>query len=412
MGKNVKGNRQWWEENGHLQYVGNQLFFVKKNVLKLVEENGTPVFLYNVNKVLSNYKKIKETFSKYAPDEIEPRVYYAMKANGHREILMALKNLNAFIDTTSINEVKLALELGYEPKYIIFTGINFGLDNFEYLAKSGVLINVDSFSQITRLEEFKPLNISIRWNPGIGVGFHKGLIMSGDAIGNLKLGIYKDQIINAFKKAKNFGLNPIGLHQHIGSNWFGDQLPDFLKSVDLTLDLAETLIRDENINLEFVDFGGGLGVKSFELYPEFPLEKYSKAIWERVIKKNLPVKTVAIEPGRFVSGNAGVLLTTVNMVENKGGVDFVGIDAGFNLFNHKFFFGIESEFINLKRNLNKKKLYTIGGSLCESSDIFIENRLMPIINENDILAIFPAGAYGASEMASYHKRDLAKELYY
>jgi len=401
----------WWIEKGHLEVVDNQLTIADNNTVELAKEFGTPLFIYNIDKVISNYRKVNETFTEQSPKQIEARVYYAMKANGHEEILKALLNEEAFIDATSINEIKAALEIGCKPEKIIFTGINFGLKNFEFLAKSGVLINVDSFSQIRRLAEYSPLNISIRWNPGFGIGFHKGLTMGGKRVGNLKLGIYKDKVLDAFKEAKALGLNPIGLHHHIGSNWFGDQLAEFLKSVELTLELAEQLIINEGITLEMIDFGGGLGVRSTEHYPEFPLEKYCNEIWQRVNNKSLPIKIISIEPGRYITGNAGILLTTVNMVENKGGVDFVGIDAGFNLFNHYFFFEIEPEFINCSRVMNQEKgNYSIGGYLCESSDIFSTNKVISEINETDILAIYPAGAYGAAEMAKYHKRDTASEL--
>lgn len=400
----------FWNEKNHLEIKNNELFFKRYKVVDLANDFGTPLFLYNIDKVTENYKKVKNIFSKYSPKGIEPRVYYAMKANSNSEIIKALKKIGAFFDTTSINEVKKAIENDYSPDKIIFTGINFGLNNYEFLANSGVLINVDSFSQIRRLCDYAPLNISLRWNPGVGVGFNKGLTMGGHDVGNLKLGIYKDRIIEAFMEAKHLGLNPIGIHQHIGSNWFGEHLETFFKSVELTLKLAEELYFRHDIKIEFVDFGGGLGLKSIEKYPDFPLEVYSKGIWERVKQCKVPLKTVAIEPGRYITGNAGILVATVNSVEKKAGIHFIGIDMGFNIFNHYFFFGIESEIINCNRPVSiKKQKYAIGGNLCEPSDIFAINRELPVTKEGDIIAFYGAGAYGASEMAKYHLRNVAKE---
>ncbi len=401
----------WWQEKDHLNVINNQLYIGGTSVPDLANQFGTPLLVYNIRKVIQNYRKVRDAFTNNAIRGIEPRVYYAMKANGSPNILKALRNESAFIDATSINEVKAALDVGYEPEKIIFTGLNFGLQHFEFLARSGVLVNIDSFSQMQRLAEYGPLDVSIRWNPGFGVGFHRGLEMAGTKVGTLKLGIFKDRIIEAFLKARQLGLNPIGLHQHIGSNWFADQLADFLKSVDLTLQLAEHLNSNCNIQLELIDFGGGLGVRSKGSYPDFPLEEYSRQIWQRVGRCRAPIRRVAIEPGRFIVGNAGILVTTVNMTEKKGGFEFVGIDAGFNLFNHYFFFGIAPEFINSSTvSSSSCHNYTIGGYLCEPSDIFAENHRMTTVNEGDILSLYPAGAYCASEMARYHLRDLPKEL--
>lgn len=405
-------NRQyWWEEKNNLEVHDNHLIIAKKSSIAIASEFGTPLFIYNINKTTQNYQKVKKTFSENAVKGIEPRVYYAIKANNSKDILEALKEENAYLDTTSINEVKLALDLGNKPEQIIFTGINFGLANFEFLANSGVLINVDSFSQIKRLAPFAPLDISIRFNPGIGIGFTKGLTMGGNQKGYLRLGIYRDRIIEAFREAKELGLNPIGLHQHIGSNWFGDQLGLFLETADMALKVAEELYETHGIQVELVDFGGGFGVRSVEQYPEFPLEEYCEQLWQRIKGCRVPLKTVAIEPGRYITGNAGILVTTVNMVEQKGGINFVGIDAGFNLFNHHFFFGIKSEIINCSSVFSDKtEEYTVGGYLCESSDIFAEGCKLPIIKEGDTLAIYPAGAYGASEMAKFHLRSLPKQI--
>lgn len=401
----------WFEKVKHIEVKNGRLRFAGKDLETIAKEFNTPLYVCNITRIKENYQRVRATFNSYSLTGIDSKIYYAMKANGAIEILQALKSLDANIETSSPDELKRLLRLGFEPKKIIFTGIGFGLHNTKFIAQSGVLINIDSFSQLEQFREYAPLDISIRLNSGITTGYNHRLEMAGNELGAAKLGIHKNRIIEAYVTAKNYGLNPVGLHQHIGSNWFADKLPTFFTSVKVALDIVQEL-KQYDIEIKQINLGGGLGVRSCETLQEFPLDEYSKGIWDLIKQSNLSFESVNIEPGRYIVADSCVLLATANMVEEKGGVNYIGLDCGFNTFNHKFLYGIEPEIINVT-NLNgyEYENYCVVGYLGESGDVFHENKSFPKTEIGDTIAIFPAGAYCASELADFHLQQLPLQLF-
>lgn len=404
--------QQWWEtrffrvENDHL-YLGN------KNLELIAQKFGTPLYVYDLRIVKENYLRIKSSFEKYKKEDIDCIIYYAMKANGADELLLFLREENPFVDTSSVGEVKKAIKTGYSPQNIIFTGTNFGLNEYDFLAKSGILFNVDSFSQLERLKKFAPLDISIRFNPAIGgVGFNERFEMSGNSIRGSRLGVHKEKIIDIFLKAREYGLNPICLHQHVGSNWLRhEQFEPYFNSVREGVHVIQELEK-LGFKIETLNLGGGMGVKSHEKYPEFPLDQFMFELWNIINQSNIKIKKLAIEPGRYLVGNSGVLLTTVNSVEEKNNINFCGVDAGFNVYHHNFLYQIESEIINVSKvNQKLEQTYAISGYLGEQADVFTEVKEMPLTEESDIIAFFPAGAYCSSELAIHHDLPVPKELF-
>lgn len=401
----------WFKTKGHIEIENGRLLFAGRDLETIAKEFNTPIYVCNLTRIKENYSRVKKSFQSYGIQGINSKIYYAMKANGAKEILHQLKTLDANIEVSSPAELKRLLKLGFDPKKILFTGIGFGLHNTKALAESGALINIDSFSQLKHFKEFAPLDISIRLNPGITSGFNERLEMSGEKFGAAKLGIHKDKIIDAYKTSKAYGLNPVGLHQHIGSNWFADKLPTFFKAVEIALDVVKEL-KLHGIEIKQFNLGGGLGVRSSEVLQEFPLEEYCKGIWDLIRKSNLAFESVNIEPGRYIVADSSVLLATANMVEEKSGRNYIGLDCGFNTFNHKFLYGIEPEIINVSK-FNGKELddYCVVGYLGESGDVFNETKQLPKTDIGDTIAIFPAGAYCASELADYHLQQLPLQLF-
>ncbi len=401
----------WFETAGHFEIVNGRLKLAGKDLETIAKEFDTPIYVCNITRVKDNYLRVKKTFDSYAIDNIGSKLYYAMKANGAKEILSELKKLDANIEVSSPKELRRLINLGFDPKKILFTGIGYGLQNIKAIAESGVLINIDSFSQLKHFKEFAPLDISIRLNPGITTGFNEKLEMSGDKFGAGKLGIHKDKIIDAFKIAKSYGLNPVGLHQHIGSNWFAEKLPIFFDAVKVALDVVNEL-KQKDIEIKQLNLGGGLGVRSTEKLEEFPLDQYCEGIWDLIKKSNISFESVNIEPGRYIVADSSVLLATANMVEEKGGLNYIGLDCGFNTFNHKFLYGIDPEIINVSK-FNGKEFdnYCVVGYLGESGDVFNEKKNLPKTEIGDTIAIFPAGAYCASELADFHLQQLPLQLF-
>ena len=215
------------------------------------------------------------------------------------------------------------------------------------------------------------------------------------------------------KQAVEFGIPIHGLHQHIGSGWLGKDVHAFLNTVNKTLQVAQKVQTITGKKLEFIDFGGGPGIRYRKDQEAFPIAAYAKGIATAVKKSGMKIQIV-IEPGRYLVGDAGVLLMEVNTVEEKN-IPILGVNAGFNALIRPAFYGAHHEILNCQ-NMNgiKNKKYLIAGNLCESSDVFNTNkkelRALPKTNEGDILAILNAGAYGMSMASTYNMRARPAEV--
>jgi len=399
----------WFESKRHLELRDNRLFIGGKDAEALAKKYGTPLYVYNGDRIIDNYKRLFDAFKEHSKNEFS--INYAMKANSHFQILKILKDQGAGIDAVSPNEVRLALKAGIPKEKIMFTGTSVSDNDLKELVELGVLINVDSVSQLNRLAKIKiDSKISIRWNPGEGAGHHDHTITAGKFI---KFGIPEDKIMGAFKHAKELGFNVVGLHQHIGSGWLGKDVDTFLNTVEKTLRIAKEAEEVLEKKLEFIDFGGGPGIAYKGDGVEFPVEKYAKGICEKVASSGSGAKII-IEPGRYIAGDAGILLMEVNTVEEKN-IPVIGLNAGFNTLVRPAFYGSYHEIV-LCRNVggSAKKEYMLAGNLCETSDVFNENkkalRALPVVEEKDILAILDAGAYGQVMASNYNLRGRAAEL--
>lgn len=394
----------WWEQEGHLDVRNNALFIAGFSAEALAKQYGTPLYVYNGGQVQKNFSRIKEAFSK---EKASPKTHYAMKANSHLAILQLLQKAGAFIDAVSPNEVEIALKAGFPKEKILFTGTSVSNADLKRLTGLGCMVNIDSFSQMRRLRDsgFKG-KASIRWNPGMGAGEHSHTITAGKFI---KFGIPESQIESAFMQAKAFGLNVVGLHQHIGSGWLGRDVNTFLETVDKTIAVAEKAEQILGKRLEFVDFGGGPGIRYGKEQPEFPLEKYVRGIVQKMKSSSLKAE-IAIEPGRSIVGDAGILLCEVNTVEEKN-VPVIGVNAGFNDLIRPAFYGSHHEIV-VCNNVNSRETrqFMVAGNLCESSDVFNEGkeelRELPVPDEGSLLAILNAGAYGFEMASNYNSRAM------
>jgi len=394
----------WWERGGHLEVRQNQLYIAGISAAALAKQFATPLYVYNGNRIIENFLALKGAFAEL---KAKPRIHFAVKANSHIAILRLLQKEGAYIDAVSPNEVQIALKAGFSPKKILFTGTSVSTKELEQLIELGITINIDSFSQMQRLHElgFKG-DVSIRWNPGLGAGHHSHTITAGKFI---KFGIPEDKVESAFLQAKAFGFNVVGLHQHIGSGWLGKDVQAFLETVDRTIAVAkkaEVLLEKKLI---FVDFGGGPGIRYRREQADFPLKKYARGIVEKMNASSLKAE-IAIEPGRYIAGDAGILLCEINTVEEKN-VPIVGVNAGFNDLIRPALYSAYHEMVVCSNvNGREKKGYMVAGNLCETTDVFNESREklreLPIPREGDILAILNAGAYGFVMASNYNSRLL------
>jgi diaminopimelate decarboxylase len=282
--------------------------------------------------------------------------------------------------------------------------------------ENNILINLDSISQIQRLAKIydelgkKKDLISFRINPEFGAGHHTHTITAGKEI---KFGILDNQVIEAYSKAIEFGFKKFGTHIHIGSGIINAN--DYEKAVNKYLDILVNLADTLDITFAFNDFGGGLGIPyhpkeeplDLNLYKEIVLKRFK----ETINSMGIDEPEFKIEPGRYISAEASILLTQINTIKDNGFKLFAGVDAGFNTLIRPAFYNSYHHIIPCNKYKNKKQVkYEIAGPICESGDILGKERELPELNEEDFLAILDTGAYGHVMSSQYNSRTRPAEI--
>jgi diaminopimelate decarboxylase len=412
--------KMWWE-NEFLEVKGNKLFIDQRDVSEIVEEYGTPLFLYSKHQMCVNFHRLQNIFKKAVP--VETRVYYAMKANYHPELLATLKKEDVWIDAVSPGEVLHALRIGFPGEKILFTGTSVSDRDIQILFNlDGVVVNIDAEEQLETMRERrerqhknKRVEVFIRWNPGIGRGFSPKTVTAGEKTLDgtpIKFGIEENQTIRIFQKAAEYGFKPVGLHQHLGSGWTKDDLDAVRSAVDKMIRKADELSQ-EGFALEVLDFGGGFGPRYSEDQEPFPIKEYAEYIGKKLDQSGLTPKAIAIEPGKFLVGDAGVLLLRVEYIKESYGNLFACVNGGtFNTVPRPAIYTQAQHHIVNCARVEAKRLekITVPGNLCETGDVFRKEIWMPAPRKGDILALLCAGAYCRSMASNFNLREIPKEV--
>ena len=416
----TESRRLWWE-NDFLRVRNKKLYLEEKSATEIAEELGTPLFVYSRKQILSNYSALRKAFS--SKTALEIRICYAMKANPHPHILHILKDQGAWIDAVSPGEVERALHAGFSPEKIIYTGTSVSSEDLRTIMNfKGLIVNIDAEEQLELMREIKEksfpdteLCVSLRWNPGIGRGFNPRVVTAGSKSRDgtpIKFGVEEKKVILVFEKAVASGFSPVGLHQHLGSGWTEQDFEGVRSAVDRMIQKAAEL-ENRGFHLEFLDFGGGFGPRYTENEALFPVEKYATYIFQRIEKTGLKVKALAVEPGKYLVGNAGALLVKVEYVKKSYDNLFACVNAGtFNAIPRPAIYAeAHHHIVNCSKAVSDKSIkITVAGNLCETGDVFGKEILMPRPEKGDILAVLNAGAYCKSMASQYNLRPIPPEI--
>lgn len=412
MRKKIK---MWWEIPGHLEIKNGKFCIGNKSTLKLARKYGTPLYVYNFGRVVSNIERLREAFKQA---ELKAKIFYAAKANSSLALLKFLKNKVEGVDAASIFEVKLALEAGFNSNEIMVTTPALTNEELKYLLKKRIKINADSFSQIDKIEKIKNnlglrnISLGIRINPLIEIGAHEHIRTGGKYS---KFGVLPSQAVQVIKRVKDKGLKIDGLHCHAGSNWLAKDLMTFKKITEILTNVGKR--AKKFTKLTYLDFGGGLGIPQSPGQIPFSFKDLVHYAWmiKRTQEETEAIEA-RIEPGRFLIGDAGILLTKIiHISRGEKPINVAIVDAGFNIFTRPFTYGAYHQIVNCSKvNKPKIKKYMIGGNLCEGGDVFNiskkELRAMSSLEENDILAILNTGAYGFAMSSQFNSRPRAAEV--
>lgn len=406
----------WWEVPNHLEVRNGELYIAGKSAARLGREFGTPVYLYNGRRIVENYRRFYNAVKRYTDREV--RVYYAMKANSNVDILGLLKREGAWVDVVSPEEAERALSAGFSSERILFTGTSVSNGDLKKITDMGIMVNIDSVSELKRLRGFRKrgMEVSIRMDPGINGSGHSWKVTTAGRRSHsvpIKFSIPENEIVNAALMCESYSFRLAGLHEHIGSNWrTKPEINEFINSVDLMLAKAKQVSNALKHDLGFLDLGGGPGVRYMKSQREFPLDEYAKLVCGRIEDSHLGVEAIAFEPGRYIVADSGIMLMEVVDIKERYGDLIAGVNSGFNHMARVAMYGSYHEIINCsKANEKATTRVVIAGNLCETGDVFTrEPRRMPKPEEGDILAIHNAGAYGYTMASKYNLRTLPKEV--
>ena len=370
-------------------------------LLELAEQYGTPLYVYDLDRVVDNYRNLFN-FIKYE----KLQVHYALKANYNIALLKALRDAGAGLDTVSPGEVHLALALGFEREKIIFTANNLTDAEVDEVQALGVLFNIGSLSRLEKYGKAYPgSRLCVRFNPDVVDGENAATATGGDLA---KFGILLQDVEKVVEIAKKYDLHIVGLHEHTGSGL------QHTESVFQSMKNLMALATPERFpELEFMDFGGGFKVP---YKPDEERVDYVKmgaeitALFSGFCKKYGKDLAMKFEPGKYMVAEAGVMLTRVNTLKFNRTRTIAGCDAGFPQLIRPVFYGAYHHIENLSNPAGAAKVYDVCGNICETGDRFAEQRELSEIRENDVLAIYNAGAYCYSMGGIYNLRSMPGEV--
>lgn len=372
---------------------------LENELATIAKEFGSPVYVYDSEKIALQYKRLKNAFIKVKSLKIN----YAVKALSNISILKLLKTYGAGLDTVSIQEVQLGLSAGFEPKNIIYTPNGVALEEIEAAAKLGVQINIDNLSILEQFGARHPnIPVCIRINPHIMAGGNANI-----SVGHIdsKFGISIHQMPHILRIVENTKMHINGLHMHTGSDIL--DIDVFLQASEILFDIAKHFKK-----LDFLDFGSGFKVPYKNGDIETNIEELGQKLSERFnqfCKDYGKSLSLAFEPGKFLVSEAGYFLTKVNVVKQTTSTVFAQVDSGFNHFIRPMFYDAQHDIINISNPNGKQRFYSVVGYICET-DTFANNRRINEISEGDILAFKNAGAYCFSMASNYNSRYRPAEV--
>jgi diaminopimelate decarboxylase len=361
----------------------------------------TPIYCYSQKKIKDNILNLKKHFRK-----IKPLICYAVKANANLGILKEIKKYNLGADVVSIGELMKALKVGINPKKIVFSGVGKTSNEIEYaLNKNILLINTESKSEILEIEKIairkkKFVNIGIRLNPNTDA---QTLSQISTGKKENKFGVNQKtflQLVSYLKKSKYLKLNCLSVH-------IGSQILNY-KPYQNMLNVIDKIIKKSNYKFEYIDLGGGMGIDYDHNNSKLDLRKYSQNILNFLKKNN---SKIIFEPGRFIVGNAAILITKIIYIKEGYKKDYVILDAAMNDLMRPALYGTKHKILPSKKiKKNLKKDYEFVGPICESTDTFGTIKKFQKLNEKDFLVICDVGAYGTSLASNYNVRPKPIEL--
>jgi len=368
-------------------------------LLNIANDYGCPVYVYDGNKIESQYDRLQNAFKGVK----RLKINYAAKALTNISVLKLLKKKGSGLDTVSIQEVLLGLEAGFSPDDIMFTPNGVSLEEIERVVKLGVHINIDNLSVLEQFgTKYPNIPICIRINPHVMAGGNSNI-----SVGHIdsKFGISVHQLPHILRIIENTRMKVNGIHMHTGSDILDIEV--FLYASEILFDAAKNFKK-----LDFIDFGSGFKVPYKEGDLETDIEELGEKLTERFnqfCKEYGKDLDLVFEPGKFLVSQSGYFLAKVNVVKQTTSTVFAGVDSGFNHLIRPMLYNSYHHITNVSNEGGKERFYSVVGYICET-DTFASNRKIAEIKEGDILCFHNAGAYCFSMASNYNSRFKPAEV--
>jgi len=384
------------------KYRDNELYCEDVPVAKIAGEVGTPFYLYSLKTLRNHYRVFESSFS-----EIPHIISFAVKANSSLAILNVLAREGCGADIASGGELFRALRAGIDPRKIVYAGVGKTREEIRFALESDILFfNVESPQELKAIDEVarslgRKARVSLRVNPDIDPRTHP-YISTG--LKKHKFGIGIERAMVEYKTAsllKNIDL--AGVHYHIGSQM--TEIEPFIDALKGILSLAADL-KSEGIGIKYLDVGGGLGITYNDEEPPHPKD-LADAIMPLI--KDLGCEVI-LEPGRIITGNAGILVSKVLYVKEGEGKRFIIVDAGMNDLIRPSLYEAYHEILPVVKDERKKVFADVVGPICESSDFLAKDREVSELYPDELLAVMSAGAYGFTMSSNYNSRRRVPEV--
>jgi len=384
------------------QYKGYDLYCEDFPIQTIAKEVGTPFYLYSLNTLENHFRAFQSAFSK-----VDHLVCFSAKANSNIAILRIFTRMGAGVDVVSGGELFRAMKAGARPERIVYSGVGKRLDEIEYALEFPILMfNVESSQELVTMDRIAgrmgtKAPVALRVNPDVDPRTHP-YISTG--MKRNKFGINIQKSLDEYRLAHTLpNVRVIGVSCHIGSQL--TEVDPFVDAVQRIKELVQKL-RDEGMNIRYLDMGGGLGITYNEEEPPHPME-YAQALLNELRGIDC---TLILEPGRVIVGNAGILVTRVLYTKAGDEKNFIIVDAAMNDLIRPSLYGSYQRIQPVHQVDRGEVVADVVGPICESGDFLAKDRKLPNMEQGDLLAVMSAGAYGFSMSSNYNSRPRAAEV--
>jgi len=381
----------WWIRPG-LESRDGRLFVAGRDAEALAREHGTPLFVYDLVRIEEQARSLVDAFERVGAPF---RLRLALKAQREPEVLAFVRSLGFVgLDVCSPREVDHALEHGWEPAEISFTGTNLSERDLNAIVPTGVHVNLDLLSQLERFGRRAPgSNVGIRVNPRVGASSRGHTHLYTGEERPSKFGILDEQLDDALEIARTHDLSLDTVHFHVGRTFLTDALPDLEVAVERAAAVARRLM-DAGHPVTEVNAGGGLGVPFDAEKPALDVDAFARVLTKQLGPLGV---TIGSEPGDFLVKEMGVLLAEVVSTDERDRHRFVGVDAGFNVAPERRIYEEPIPLILCRAvDAPSERPVTVAGNINEGDDLWAEELPLPEVGEGDVIALLRVGSYNRS----------------